>query len=577
MVWDAPAMANRAFERGLGALRGLAGRRADRLGWLALGIFVVLVFGPTLVEHVRLASDPFRFADDVRILVPPLFRNEDAGLFPNDPVSAYYLAGLPDAPRLLYTLVSPLCGAEAFSKSLPYVLLAVALACLGATAHRLGGKTALFGALALALGSAHVLGRMVGGLPRAFALPLLSVGVLCLVLGRPLALAVAAVIGAAFYPVTGVLLGLSLLGLFLLPSESRGLAARFSLRRRAVVLAITAVGMALVVLPSALRLRAYGPAIDASLVASFPEAGEFGRFDPADRPPFPALPAAAVTPLTAALVGDGSPLVGFTNLRAHGDVAACVVFVLGALGFVVLARRRVEARRFALFALAVAVAHTVSLFVTPHLFLPERYVAYGMPVLALAGVPAAFSFLSEHAKRSVRGIPFVWNVAVLALVGARGASWSGLTVLVPPAERPLYATLRTLPKTSVIAGWPGFAIDNVPYLSRRTAFVTRETHMPFHQRYTELMRQRMRALIAAYFASDAAPLRELHRRYGVTHLLVDRRHFEAAPPYFAPFDAESRAAFGVARARGFELERAIARGAGTETGGVVVVELSRAY
>ena len=101
--------------------------------------------------------------------------------------------------------------------------------------------------------------------------------------------------------------------------------------------------------------------------------------------------------------------------------------------------------------------------------------------------------------------------------------------------------------------------------------------MPFHLRYTELMRERTRALIAAYFASDPAPLRELHRGYGVTHLLVDRSHFASVPPYFAPFDAEARAAFAAGRARGLELERALARDAGTETGGVVVVELSRTY
>jgi hypothetical protein len=220
-------------------------------------------------------------------------------------------------------------------------------------------------------------------------------------------------------------------------------------------------------------------------------------------------------------------------------------------------------------------AHTLSLVATPHLFLPERYVAYGVPVLALVGVPAAFSFLVAHAKAGVRHAPVAWNLAVLALVGAYGASWAGLTVLVPPAERPLYSALASLPKTAVVAGWPGFAIDNVPYLAGRSAFVTRETHMPFHRRYTELMRERMRALVAAYFASDPGPLRTLRERYGVTHLIVDRRHFESPPPYFAPFDAEARMAFAVGRARGFELSRVTARGVGIETGGVVLVELSR--
>jgi hypothetical protein len=284
---------------------------------------------------------------------------------------------------------------------------------------------------------------------------------------------------------------------------------------------------------------------------------------------------AAGAPLAAALVGDGAPLVALTNLRSHATAAAVVLFLVAAGGWIVLAKRRVEGRRLLVFAGAVVVAHTLSLVAAPRLFLPERYVAYGVPALALVAVPAAFSFLAEHAKASVRIVPFAWNVALLALVGARGASWSGLTVLVPPAERPLYAAIARLPKTAVVAGWPGLAIDNVPYLARRTAFVTRETHMPFHRRYTELMRERMHALVAAYFARDPGPLRMLRSRYGVTHLIVDRRHFDFPPPYFAPFGAETRVAFAAGRARGFELPRVIESGAAMESGGVVIVDLSR--
>ena len=570
-------MTNGALPRALEKLRGIARRHAGRLETGLLVVALVVVFGPTLVAHARTASDPFRFADDVRILIPPLFRAEDPGLFPFDPVTEYYLASLPDAHRLLYSLFAPVVDPAEQSKVLPYLLLAVVVGCLAAAAHRLGGKPAVLGALGLALGSAHVLGRLVGGLPRAFALPLLAAGALCLVAGRPIGLAALAVIGAAFYPVVGVLLGLSLFGLLVMPVKDRGRAVGFTLRRRAVVLALTAGCIAVVVLPSALRLRAYGPVIDASQVLSFPEAGEYGRFDPPDRPPFPALPKALAPPLAATIVGDGAPLVGFSNLRAHGGAASLALFLVAAFGWVVLARRSPEARRLLVFLAALVIAHTLSLVATPYLFLPERYVAYGIPIVALLGVPAAFSFLAAHAKPLVRSVPLVWNLVVLALVGARGASWAGLTVLVPADERPLYSSIARLPKSSIVAGWPGFAIDNVPYLSRRTAFVTRETHMPFHRRPTLLLRERMRALVAAYFASDPEPLRALRRRHGVTHLVVDRRHFDAPPPYFEPFGSEARVAFAAGKAKGFELVRVLdGRNDGVVgAGGLLLVELSR--
>src|SRR6185503_2926622 len=119
MVWDAPAMANGPLARSLETLRAGA-RRWGRAVWTSL--FLAIVFGPPLVEHVENASDRFRFADDARILIPPLYRAQDGALFPNDPVTDYYLAGLPDAPRLLYALFAPLVGPEAQSKILPYVL-----------------------------------------------------------------------------------------------------------------------------------------------------------------------------------------------------------------------------------------------------------------------------------------------------------------------------------------------------------------------------------------------------------------------------------------------------------------------
>jgi hypothetical protein len=51
------------------------------------------------------------------------------------------------------------------------------------------------------------------------------------------------------------------------------------------------------------------------------------------------------------------------------------------------------------------------------------------------------------------------------------------------------------------------------------------------------MRGRAYALIDAMYARDLEPLRRLAEDYGVTHLLIDRRHFNAnhPPRYFAPF------------------------------------------
>jgi len=518
---------------------------------LGVALALALLFAPTLVGHAKFASDRFTFADDVRVLIYPQFRLEDPTLFPHDPAVTYYLASLPDGYALLYRVLAPLFGVVALSKALPYVLFAVTLACVSATAWRLAGGAAAFGSLALALGSSYLLGRMAGGLPRGFAAPLLAAGTLALVQGRARALAIIAVVAAGFYPAAALTLGVTLALLLVMPRSMRGAASAWSLRRRLVVIGVTAAAAALLLLPSAWRLRAWGPAIGPDLVVQYPEAGPDGRFARADRPPFPALPVAAVEPLRAVLVGDGAPIAAACDARGQAAWLAPCVAVLGLVGCAWLARRRVEARRFLLLSLAIVLCHTAALLLEPRLFLPERYVAYAVPVLVLVAVPAMFGACRDGVRTWVRAVPWVLNALVVLVLGAHGVTWSGLTVRIPDGDRPLFAAIEKLPRDAVIGAFPSETSDSIPYLARRSVYLARETHMPFHTRYTELMRDRARALFTAYFAPDAGALRELRDRRGVTHLLVDRRHFTSRPGYFAPFDADIARDFDAGHRTGF--------------------------
>jgi hypothetical protein len=559
--------------RSLRTLRAHAKKHERILIWFGIVVVLAVLHGRTLVGHVRLSADRYVFADDARILVYPQLRLEDPGLFAGDPTVEYYLASLPDGYALLYRALGPLVGVVALSKVLPYVLFAGTLVCLGAAAWRLGGGAALLGTLSLALGSEYLLARAVGGLPRGFAAPLLAAGALALVLGRARLLAVLTVVAASIYPVVALTLGVALALLLALPPCTRGCTREWSHGKRAALLAGTAAVSALALLPSILRLRAWGSAIGPSLVAAYPEAGPFGRFDPADRPPFPALPAAALAPLRAAVVGEGPPFVEALSARGHAAWLVPALALLACVGFGVLAWRRIEARRLALLPGAMLLCHTAALLLEPRLFLPERYVTYAVPITGLLVLPAAFGSLHRAERASIRAVPWVHVVALLVLLGAHGVPWSGLSVHVPKTERPLYDAIAQLPKSALIAGFPSEPNDSIPYLARRSVFLARETHMPFHTRYTELMRERARALFKAYFASDASSLRELRDRWGVTHLLLDRRHFVDRPVYFAPFDADVARAFDAGKRDGFAT---LALGAGAqvaEVGELVLVEL----
>jgi hypothetical protein len=542
---------------------------------LGAALLLLFIFAPSVIGHALLSREHFVFADDVRVLIHPQFRNEDAALFPHDPAVEYFLASLPDGYALVYRVLTPLFGVVALSKGLPYVLLAATLACLALSARRLAGGAAAFGSLALALGSSYLLARMTGGLPRGFAAPLLAAGALALVEGRALSLAALAVVAAGFYPAAALTLGVALVLLLVMPSAMRSPAGNWSLRRRFSCVAVTAGVCALVLLPCALRLRAWGTAIGPDLVAAYPEAGPDGRFAPADRPPFPALPRAALAPLRAALVGDGEPIVSVLDARAQASWLAPLVVVFGVLGCAWLARRRVEARRFLLLPLAVVICHTASLALEPRLFLPERYVTYAVPVTVLVAVPAALGALGSATNAWLRAVPWVGNALVVLLLGARGVPWAGLTVRIPPEQRPLLAAIAALPRDAVIAAFPSETSDSVPYLTRRSVYLARETHMPFHTRYTELMRARARALFRAYFTADPDVLRDFHAHEGVTHLLVDVHDFESRPGYFAPFDSDIARDFEAGKAPGFAATVVASRLAVFTDGHFTLLDLSK--
>jgi hypothetical protein len=250
-------------------------------------------------------------------------------------------------------------------------------------------------------------------------------------------------------------------------------------------------------------------------------------------------------------VGDGMPLVSLTDARSQAAWLAPALGVLALAGCAWLARRSVEARRFLLLPAAVVLCHTLSLLVEPRLFLPERYVAYAVPALALVALPSALGGLAHETRRSLRALPWLQNALVLLLLGAHGVNWSGFTIRVPTAERRLDRFIAELPQSTLIAAFPSEISDSIPYLARRSVYLAHETHMPFHTGYTELMRTRARTLFHAYFTGSVDVLRELREREGVTHLLVRRADFRAPPAYFAPFDVDIARDFAEGRARGF--------------------------
>jgi hypothetical protein len=106
--------------------------------------------------------------------------------------------------------------------------------------------------------------------------------------------------------------------------------------------------------------------------------------------------------------------------------------------------------------------------------------------------------------------------------------------------------------------------------------VTFETHAAFHTGALELMRRRMLAFIDAYFATSPEPLVRIRDSFGVTHLLIDTRHFDGPPPrYFSPFDEPIRRSAARLEGRTPEVIRQIPAAGVFRHGPYVLLDLGR--
>ena len=553
------------------------------------------MYGPSFTEYGRNCKDPMSFNDDVRIWIFPFFRYHDPELFQSDYTADYFLTQTPLIHRALYTGGSPYVDPVFISKYLPIGLYILLLITMAAASHRLGGMAAAWATLALTMSSYVFLDNMTGGLARSWAFPIIGTAAALLVYGRIYALALLAVVAAGLYPVVAVLVGISLaIVLLFFPKQDRGQAVSWSPRKTATLILATMIMSLAVLLPLVLSLRDYGERLGQKHEKLYPETGPGGRYGFDDRTPFLDPASALADAFGRTLQGGGKPW--FESLRSFvsngyrfgsplsvpfaATVALFGVFTI--FGFLRLARAKDPAARRLLALPAASVAgYALACIAFPHLFLPQRFSIYPIPVFTCIAIPAAAAGFAQTVqkaplRRALQPIIVIGVTALcLAFLGGRGGSDTGFTVHLT-RDVGLYRYIAALEPDSLIAGWPEGTMDNIPYICRRKVLVTFETHQALSTGYADEMRKRMHGLIDAYFAVDPEPISKLRDEFGVTHLVVDLTHFEMhAPQYFAPFDAWTEQAHANCLKHGSELLRLVSDQAVFREGSLAVLDLGK--
>jgi hypothetical protein len=572
--------------------RWLSPRRVEILAWVVMAVVLYRLQAPAALANLEFTLEPWRLNGDAQQQIFPFYRYLAHNAFGHDYIADYYLSSYPLGYRALYWLgVRSGVDPAALSRGLPHLLwLATALG-LGVAARKLGGRLAAFAVLALALGSNLYLSRIQGGLPRSFGFPCLALALLGLAYARASLCVAAVLFGALFYPVAGVISGLSLAGLLLLPERTGCSIGAWSWRRRLVTLGGTGLTAIALLLPSALQTRHFGEVVRPDDIGQYPEAGRGGRYSSESRPPFESFFEGAPRVLDVALIGGSEPwsaqardwLIGNEQRQprksAHYRAVVWLLLALVIIGGGALLVRERAARRVALLGVAAVIGHTLSRAVVPYAYLPERYVAYSVPLLGTLAVAACVAGLFGAAftrgwrRWAALGARGAYTAVLLLLFAGRVSGGVGLTTNLR-RQLPLFEHIAALPENAVIAGWPKGLMNAVPYAGRRPALLTHETHQAFHKGYVEEMRRRMRAFVDAYFATSLEPLRRLKAEFGVTHLLIEKSHFRRPPGYFVPFGDYIRERVQAAQGR-YIIPQLARTAAAFRSGDFVLIDLSK--
>jgi hypothetical protein len=451
----------------------------------------------------------------------------------------------PDGYEGLFWLASHVADPVAFGEWLGIALMAAAgwLVFAIVREHTDRRPAAWIGAVLFLSLQGH---RFFGGFPRGFLHVVVLATVLLALRGRERSAALAAGGGALFYPPAS-LLALGVLSL----SALRRRDGRFRLntsRLRTAALA-GALAVAAVFLPQLLE----GGSLDvmsASEARRYPEFGEHGDLH------F----------FTASVLDYLRQNRSGFDLRATGSL-----LLLASAGLLVVRRGDLRPLRAEVLAMPAAslAAYALAQATLFRLYLPHRYtyplLAFGAIAialwlrpawegrprrqrfaLALAPVPLAYvalTVLPLGPMRPLGELPlWVWPAlaalvvsAALVRTAAAGALLTGVALIaavvalpgrVPPGQAcpstPAVQYLATLPKSAVIAGDP-MDLKCLPVSASRAVVISTQLAFSYERGYFLDGRARMFAMLRAYYGPSVAALTELRRRYGATHLLVDRR------------------------------------------------------
>ncbi len=524
---------------------------APMVDLLLVGVLSAAVF---FLAHLQAWSSPYVINDDVRQQIFWMQQWLDPQLFRGDLLAAYARHYVPWGVQGLYWLATWGTDPISFSKFLPGMLFIFLALCLYRLGLKIGGRGLAWTMVAVYWLMPLFLDNLAGGLARAFAAPLLAFFWLCWQEERPWGMGAALLLQALFIPYIFITSAVAVALAWLAGSGGKLGLPPFPAHWAQV--SLLAAGAALVALMDyQFAASGFGPLVSYAEMVNRPEFYAGGRY--------------AILPVPSIfweLISPWEWIAPFRDLGLLGGIAGCVVLGAATLwGLSRVAFRALAPRLQPLGYLLLAglVVYFLARIFLLKLFIPDRYLIY---ILNLAY--CLILALSLHALLKVEQWPRILGVLVLAAAAGLGV-WRLWNVGLKDyaVYQPVYAALAATPKDALIAGHPDL-MDNIPTFARRRALVTYKLAHPWSKGFWQEIKPRLQDLFTAYYAADPQEVVAFCRKYRISFLVVDDRHFtpkflaggrffvpleRRVPkffgktlddrvdcPFFAPFDAEIR-------------------------------------
>lgn len=542
-----------------------AAGRFERAVIAALLIYVAVVF--SMQAYVVVGGDYFH--EEVR----SLFRYHpvsDPALFAGDYLAIF--AGAFSQP-LLYEGSTRLwlwAGGELLllHRLLPLFAWLAFIAGIAVLARRLGDRVTVVGAIGLVVAQPVYLHQIASALPHAFAFPLLVWAIVAAQHRSARWLAGLVILAGLLYPVVAPLLGLLLVWRVFL---TQSVFSRQPVELAKAVLLVGATGLAALwllygVLSGPEHLGTPLEPLQGADV--YPENGPEGRHFNGTLRPFIYV---------MAKVG-----LQFRTWFGPFWLALLSIFgLIGLCGVFALPRRSDAGRAMIAFIVCGTVLCLVISVLRP--FQVYRFLLY--PTLTV--LPLLFVLGLQQLFRRIKGGTRHANVAVIALVGlfvlacdSLDARKLGYWWRFEPETRQVMVFVAEQPPDTRFAIWPDVesSLELIPYIARRPLLVMQKLHYPGYESHILAMRERLYDLIDAYLAGAEPPLRKLHCRWGVDHLVVNKAHFtevESRPAYFQPFDARIEEVWRSRDGKDFLLRAPDPRLVALETESYFILDLRR--